>query len=261
MNGVLLSRAVLSLKGEEARPFLQGVVTQDVTGGDAVFTALLTPQGKILFDFFLVPHDGGFLIDCDAVSAEALAKRLTLYKLRAKVTIAREPDLAVVVGDAPSSLPDPRLSGLPRRAILRREMGAAADDAYDAARTALGVPEFGRDFASDEMFLLDVNYDALRAVSYAKGCFVGQEVTSRMKRKGEIRKRTLTARFEGSAPAQGTPILAEESAVGELLSGRDGAALALVRLDRLEAATKAGKTLTAEGREVAIDFPSYLERV
>jgi hypothetical protein len=129
---------------------------------------------------------------------------------------------------------------------------------YDRRRIALGVPECGKDFGPDEVFLLDVNYDALNAVSYKKGCFVGQEVTSRMKRKGEARKRTVVARFDGPAPEKGAAIVAGDSSVGEILSGTDGLALALVRLDRLAAAREARQALKVAGRGVEIEIPSYL---
>jgi folate-binding protein YgfZ len=258
VEGVLTSRAVLSLEGEEATPFLQGVVTQDVAGSGPVFTALLTPQGKILFDFFLVPADGGYLIDCEAGAAPALLKRLTLYKLRAKVTLAAEEGLGVHVGAREgAAFADPRLASLPVRTIAARGGAEPADGAYDALRLSHGVPESGRDFKAEEVFLLDVNYDALNAVSYKKGCFVGQEVTSRMKRKGEIRKRTLIARGAGVAPA--APVLAAEFAIGEVLSARGDLGLALIRLDRLAEARAAGTPLTAGGAPVQIDIPAYLE--
>jgi folate-binding protein YgfZ len=266
MRGVLSNRSVLRVNGGEARGFLQGLVTHDilhVAEGDAVFAALLTPQGKILFDFFLAPRGDGFLIDCDAATAPALLKRLTLYRLRAKITLAAEPELAVAVGDLRDpvvAFDDPRHPALPRRAIVRRADMPAADHEYDAARLALGIPEFGKDFASDEVFLLDVNYDALNAVSYKKGCFVGQEVTSRMKRKGEIRKRTLIARFDGPAPAKGAGVTAGENAVGLTLSGGDSVALALIRIDRLAAAAAEGRMLSIEGRALQLSFPAYLER-
>ncbi len=266
MRGILSNRSVLRIAGDEARPFLQGLVTQDilhVAEGAAVFTALLTPQGKILFDFILVPKGDEFLIDCDAEAAPALLKRLTLYKLRARVTIVPEPDLAVAVGDIRdpvAAFVDPRSDTLASRAIIKNADMPSADGDYDTARLAAGVPEFGKDFWSEEVFLLDVNYDALNAVSYKKGCFVGQEVTSRMKRKGEIRKRTLMASFEGPAPAKGADVLAGENSVGKILSGRDGAALALVRLDRLKTATDEGRRLTVDGQPLQISFPAYLER-
>lgn len=266
MRGILSDRSVLSISGDEARPFLQGLVTQDVlhvVEGAAVFAALLTPQGKILFDFILAPRGEGFLVDCHAATAPELLKRLTLYKLRAKVAIAPESGLTVAIGDVRdpiAAFKDPRSAQLPSRAIISRADMPSADDVYDAVRIAIGVPEFGKDFAGEEVFLLDVNYDALNAVSYKKGCFIGQEVSSRMKRKGEIRKRTLIANFEGPAPAKGAEISGGDSLVGEILSGRMGGALALVRLDRLEAATTGGQPLTADGRGLQISFPAYLER-
>ncbi len=262
MEGILSDRAVLRIVGEDTQPFLQGLVTQDVASLDrAMFAALLTPQGKILFDFLLVPAPGGFFIDCCADAAPALLKRFSMYKLRAKVAISEERDLAVAVGGGGAALADPRHEGLPSRVVVKRENAPVVNDEYDDARLALGVSEFGKDFGSDEVFLLDVNFDALNAVNYKKGCFVGQEVTSRMKRKGEIRKRTLIARFEGSAPAKGADVVAGENSIGQILSGRDGVALALVRLDRLKAAEQEGRLLTADGCALQISFPDYLERV
>jgi len=265
MRGILTTRSLLNISGDEARPFLQGLVTQDILhvgDGKAAFTALLTPQGKILFDFFLAPHGEGFLVDCGADAAEALLKRLVLYKLRAKIAVAPATDLAVAVGDVRdpvAAFADPRLAALPARAIVKRADMPAADENYDAERLRLGVPESGKDFSGEEVFLLDVNYDALNAVSYKKGCFVGQEVTSRMKRKGDIRKRTLIATFDGPAPAKGAEVIAGDHAIGEILSGRDAAALALIRLDRLKTAQDAGAALSVDGRDVQISFPTYLE--
>lgn len=257
MKGVLTSRAVMRLTGADARSFLNGVMTQDavLAPPDApLFSALLTPQGKILFDFFLTPIEGGFYLDCPAFAAPGLMKRLQLYKLRAKVEIAPEPGLAVLAGEG---LADPRLAALPKRSIVAAGSAPAIDEAYDAARLAAGVPEFGRDFGSEEVFLLDVNYDALNAVSYKKGCFVGQEVTSRMKRKGEIRKRTYVAHFDGPAPPPGTRIAAGDVDIGEILSGREGVALALLRVDRLAGAPEP----MADTRPLRLSVPAYLEHV
>lgn len=273
---LLSSRSVLKISGPDARSFLQGIVTQDVEAlrpGEAGFSALLTPQGKILFDFIIVTVGDGFLIDVAADAADALLKRLTLYRLRAKVTIAREDGLAVAAflegapaaADGGVSFPDPRLAALGWRAIGPAEkfagLATGGEALYDARRIALGVPEFGRDFASDEVFLLDVNYDALGGVSYKKGCFVGQEVTSRMKRKGDVRKRTLLVRFDGAPPAKGMPVKAGASSLGEILSGCNGAALALIRLDRLAAARAAGAAPMADEVPLQIVFPGYLEAV
>jgi hypothetical protein len=257
MKGILTSRAVLRLIGEDARTFLNGVITQDVTlapPGAPLFSALLTPQGKILFDFFLTPADGGYYLDCLSSAAPALLKRLLLYKLRAKIELTAEPGLAVCVGDGQA---DPRLAVLPKRAIVAAGSAPAVDEAYDALRLAAGAPEFGRDFGGEEVFLLDVNYDALNAVSFKKGCFVGQEVTSRMKRKGEIRKRTYIAQFDGPAPDPGSRIAAGDMEVGEILSGREGIALALLRVDRLAGVPEA----TVDGRRLRLSVPAYLEGV
>jgi hypothetical protein len=255
-DGVLTSRAVLSLKGEDATSFLQGLVTQDLAGAAPVFTALLTPQGKVLFDFFLVPAEGGYLIDVDAAAAPGLLKRLSLYKLRAKVTLAAEEALAVYLGERVGvRYADPRLAALPVRTIAPRGDAPPADNAYDALRLAEGVPDFGSDFIGEEVFLLDVNYDLLNAVSYKKGCFVGQEVTSRMKRKGEIRKRTMILR--GAAIARGVAVMAGDSAIGEVMSVGGAQGLALVRVDRLAEARASGAPLAAGGAPVTLASPSY----
>jgi folate-binding protein YgfZ len=257
MIGALSNRAVLSLVGADASSFLQGLITQDVSREETTFAALLTPQGKILFDFFLFPRTDGFFIDCEVSAAPALLKRLSIYKLRAKITLSEESLLAVALGEG---APDPRHAGLPARAIVERGESSPIDAAYDGLRLSLGAPEFGKDFGGEEVFLLDVNYDALNAVSYAKGCFVGQEVTSRMKRKGEIRKRTLIARFDGAAPQKGTKVTAGGEPIGEILSGGDGVALALIRIDRLREAETQGAALSAGGRMLKLTFPPYLER-
>lgn len=267
MRGLLSDRSITRISGVDARTFLQGLVTQDllhVREGAAVFAALLTPQGKILFDFILTPAGDGFLLDCAASEPEALVKRLSLYKLRAKVTVTPEPELAVAIGemrDPVSAFEDPRHQSLPWRAVIKRADMPVADKDYEDARLSLGVPEFGKDFGGDEAFLLDVNYDALNAVSYKKGCFVGQEVTSRMKRKGEVRKRSLIASFDGEPPAKGSPLTAGDVQLGEIMSGKTGGALALVRVDRLKEAADQGMDVKSGGRTVRLTFPDYLKQV
>lgn len=278
---VLESRAVLRIAGPDAHPFLHGLVTQDVTGlesGAAVFSALLTPQGKILFDFFLIARDDGYLVDCNAEAAPALLKQLGVYRLRAQATFEQlEEWIAGVVFDGEVEIDDggavvfddPRLAALGRRVIGPREavesalspFGQAGDDAsYHRRRINLGVAEGGADFVGGEVFLLDVDYDALNGVSYDKGCFVGQEVSSRMKRKGEIRKRTVLFRFDGPAPEKETPVMAGESTLGETLSAIPGAALALIRLDRYAAARERGDAPTIDGRDVQVVIPDWLQR-
>ncbi|MCA8888234.1 MAG: hypothetical protein R3C40_03920 [Parvularculaceae bacterium] len=269
MDGILTSRAVARITGADSRAFLQGLVTSDVLHaepGSAVFTTLLTPQGKVLFDFFLAPVENGFLIDCRASAIEALVKRLTLYKLRARLTVELMPGLGVYLGKRDSGAPaetsygDPRLAELPSRMIAPRTDDApSADDYYAERRRKLGVAEFGEDFDGEEVFLLDVNYDALNGVSYQKGCFVGQEVTSRMKRKGEIRKRTLIAAYSGAPPEKSTPLLAGETEIGRILSAGAGTALALVRIDRMREALDAGATVIAGQAVAHLSFPPYLK--
>ncbi|MFQ5563331.1 MAG: YgfZ/GcvT domain-containing protein [Parvularculaceae bacterium] len=280
-TALLESRAIVRVAGPEAHLFLHGLVTQDVTGlesGAAAFSALLTPQGKILFDFFLIARDEGYLIDCDKAVAPALLKQLDVYKLRAQVTFETCEDwIAAAVFDRECEIStdgvivfdDPRLAALGRRVVGPRAAVATAlsafgpageEAAYHRRRIGLGVPEAVNDFDSAAVFLLDVNYDALKGVSYAKGCFVGQEVTSRMKRKGDIRKRTLLARFDGPAPEKGTPVMAGENTLGETLSAVPGAALTLVRLDRLAAAEERGARPAIGGRAAQLMVPDWLER-
>jgi tRNA-modifying protein YgfZ len=259
------NRTIIRVTGDDRRAFLQGLVTQDidrVNEDNAVFSALLAPQGKILFDFMIAEHDGAFLIDCDKDAAPTLVKRLTLYKLRAKVAIDIDETLAVMTSQAQPTMagiafPDPRLPALGWRIIAPKD-GSAIDDDYGRKRIALGVPEFGRDFNADEIFPLDVNYDALNGVSYAKGCFVGQEVASRMKRKGEVRKRTVIAEFDGPKPDKGAAIIAGDFTLGQIMSGA-GAALALIRLDRWKKAKASDANIECEGQSLRLRVPDYLK--
>ena len=263
----LTNRSILSISGDDAVNLLQGVLTQDVVGlssGDARFAALLTPQGKILFDFFLLRTDDGFLIDVFGDAAPALLKRLKMYKLRAKAELAARDDLCVAVHNgapptgAIASYGDPRLGELGDRHILARSNAESIQDGdatYAKMLNANGVPAFGEDFQSDAVFLLDVNYDALNAVSYQKGCFVGQEVTSRMKRKGEVRKRTLIIRGEKMLE-KGASVMAGDAVLGEITSSSGNIGLARIRLDRRD---KAAGPITVDGEHALIEAPSYLQ--
>jgi folate-binding protein YgfZ len=219
------------------------------------YGALLTPQGKIIADMILVRTDEGFLVDCDAGVAPALLKRLNLFKLRAAVAIADRSDLGVIAFDGEA---DPRSPHAPRRRIGPRGAAAAGDLApYHAARIAAGLPEQGADFGSEEVFPADVNMDLLGGVDFRKGCFVGQEVVSRMKRRGTARRRTLKAFFAAdiSAPAA---VLAGGFEIGTLTSAAGGAGLARVRIDRLAEARAKSEPVTAAGVSIAFDDPSWL---
>ena len=259
-------RAVIAVTGAEAKTFLQRVVTngpEGVSPGRAMASSLLTPQGKILADFiFLDDGEGGVFIDAPASEADMLVKRFTLYRMRADAVIERRDDLGVIVarGSGEAELaavalahaPDPRNRDLGRRAIAPAGGPDDQNGAYHGARIAAGVPEFGADYGGGEVFSTDVNHDLLSAIDYRKGCFVGQEVASRMHRKGGVRKRTLRLGFDGEAPAAGATVEAGGVAVGEITSASGALALARVRVDRLGKALADGAAATADGREAAV---------
>jgi len=269
---VLEDRGVLRVAGEDAASFLQGLLTNDVVDlavGAARYAALLSPQGKILFDFLVlrVPVESGaaFLIDGPAAQIPDLARRLSFYRLRAKATIADESAeraVAAFWGAAPAAptdgflYVDPRDSRLGWRAILPRAAAAAIGgdiEAYEAHRIRLGAPRGGVDFAYGDIFPHDANLDLLHGVDFEKGCYVGQEVVSRMRHRGTSRKRIVRLALAGPAPAPGAPVLAGETPVGTLGSAADGLALALLRLDRVEDARAAGGGLTVAGVAARIE--------
>jgi folate-binding protein YgfZ len=268
---LLQDRGVLSVSGAEATGFLQGLLTNDVERlgtGEARYGALLTPQGKILFDMIVVRtldgDDPSYLIDCAAAQAADLAKRLGFYKLRAKVAIADvSADRAVVAfwGDERPSVDgllyvDPRDPRLGWRAIVPRPAAAAVGlehiNEYEGLRIAVVAPKGGLDFAYADAFPHDANFDRLHGVDFDKGCYVGQEVVSRMKHRGTARKRVTRVKLAGPAPAPGTPVMDGELAVGALGSSSGREALAMLRIDRAEEAMAAGRTLSAGGVGVAL---------
>ena len=262
----LEDRSVIAITGPEARAFLQGLITNDVerlAPGRGLYAALLTPQGKILFDFFLVEGDGAVLIDCLATARDALVRRLTMYKLRSKIAIEPRGQLAVLAEwEAASerysiSYPDPRLPELGRRAIVAKgEMRGdlLRQDTYHKRRLALGVPE-GADFGTDRLFALDADLDELHAVDFEKGCYVGQELTARMKHRGTARKRLLPLEFAAGTTSDAT-ITAGGREIGEITSEYGARGFAVLRLDKLDEAGT-GKLLAGE-REVKVIRPSWL---
>ncbi len=269
---LLGDRGVIRVSGEDATSFLQGLLTNDVERlkpGEARYAGLLTPQGKILFDTLVVraPTETGaaFLLDCAAEQAADLAKRLGFYKLRARVSIADESaDHRVVAfwGAQPENAPgavfyaDPRDPRLGWRAILPRARAVAVGEAhaetYEGLRIGAGVPKGGVDFVYGDAFPHDANFDLIHGVDFEKGCYVGQEVVSRMKHRGTARKRVARVKVLGEPPAPGTPVLDGELAVGTLGSSSGREALAMLRLDRVEAANAAGRGLSAGGVAVAL---------
>jgi folate-binding protein YgfZ len=256
----LASRALIRLAGDDWRGFLQGLITQDVETlrpGEARFGALLTPQGRLLFDLFVIGRtDGGGWLDCVAERRAALIQRLTIYRLRAKVTIeADETSVLAAWGAAPAGdgwAPDPRLPALGWRGYGAAAEPNAPEANYEAHRLALGVPG-SADWGDDATYPIEADFDLLNGIDYRKGCFVGQETTSRMKRRGAIRSRMLPIVFDGPAPMAGAEVLAGTLRAGEVLSGGDGRAMALVRLDRIE-----GAALTVDGRACRVETPEWM---
>ena len=226
-------RTVLRIGGADREGFLQGLVTRDLAapGAGLVYSALLTPQGKYLFDFFLLNRGEDVLLDVKADAAPRLAQRLAMYKLRADVVI-EDSGLGVVrgLGDPPEGgFADPRHPTLGWRGY-GMDGGAPAID-WDAIRVAACVPETGVELIPEETFVLEAGFDRLGGVDHRKGCYVGQEVTARMKHKTELRKGLATVAIEGSAPV-GTPIMAGEKAAGTLYTQAGQQAIAYLRFDR-----------------------------
>lgn len=272
---LLPSRAVLKVGGADARKFLQGLITNDIDkaqGGHAVHAGLLTPQGKILFDFFAVPAGDGFLIDVAQDKAGELLKRLGFYRLRAAAEIAAAPALAVAAawGGSPR-LPegaivyaDPRLPELGFRLLVPTGTSAAelgcepAEEAdYHALRISLGVPEGGLDYAFGDAFPHEALFDQLNGVDFKKGCYVGQEVVSRIEHRGTARKRIVPIEGVSALPVPGTSIEADGLPVGTLGSVSGAAGLALIRLDRAEEALAQAKALTTGGVKIALRRPTF----
>lgn len=251
----LRSRAVISLGGPDWKTFLNGLLTQEVgtlTPGELRFAGLLTPQGRLLYDLFVAGTPEGALLDVAAEHRDAILMRLTMYRLRAKVELAAS-DLAVFAAwpSTAGDFADPRLPTLGSRAYVSDQATTATEDDYDAHRLALGVPG-PADWGTDKTYPIDANFDLLAGIDFKKGCFVGQETTSRMKRRGTIKNRMLPIIFDGPAPAFGAEVLAGTLRAGEVLSGRDGRAMALLRLDRIE-----GADLTVDDRQVKVDAPAW----
>ncbi len=289
----LEDRGVLALEGEDVRPFLQGLISNDiekVTDKTAIYAALLTPQGKYLFDFMIAQQGERLLLETEAARLPALSQRLTMYKLRAKVEIADVSEDMVVLalpdaeslaslglsptpGAAISSddgvvFVDPRMTALGARAVFLRnrlaelleprrlEPGEVSD--LQTRRYQMGVPEGSSDLTVDKATLLESGFEELNGVDFDKGCFVGQELTARMKYRALVKKRLMPVQFDGVPPAAGTPIKAEAREIGEIRSAIDGIGLALMRLDRLAEVSDQGKTLMAGDVAVTPSKPDWV---
>ena len=273
MKAALLpDRGVIKVARDGARNFLHGLVTADtlqLTPGAARFCALLTPQGKIIADFIVVEAPavagGGFFLDAPRALVATLVAKLNLYKLRAKVMIE---DLSETFGVLAGwdgsgatkyglSYADPRLPALGLRVMIPPHLAAAtaaelggalvAASDYDAHRIALGVPQGGVDFKYGDAFPHETDMDQLGGVDFAKGCYIGQEVVSRIEHRGVARTRAVAVRYDGAAPAAGVAVMAGERQVGTMGSAAAGHGLALLRLDRVADAASRGEELVAGG--------------
>lgn len=278
---VLADRVLIRLAGPDTHHLLDRLVTSDVPkpgSGETRFGALLTPQGKILFDFFLIakPDDPDALwLDAPAAAKADLIKRLTFYRLRADVAIEDQSEawcVVVAFGDAPAvSSPgfayvDPRLDALGWRALVPTEAaealvtadgrgGDAAD--YHAHRIALAIPEGGADFAFGDAFPHDAGYDQYGAVNFHKGCFVGQEVVSRMEHRGSARRRVVKVAAADGALEESADVTAGGKPVGTLGTVSGGSSLAILRLDRAGDAAAAGVPILAGDTPVALTRPVW----
>jgi folate-binding protein YgfZ len=245
----LTNRALIRVSGEEATHFLQGLLTCDIAHlktGEATFGALLSPQGKILFDFFVIVSTNGLILDVEKSMAEDLIRRLIFYRLRAKVTIEPMDErthvyaiwgegLQRAVADG-VIVPDPRLVQMGMRAYIRCQpedtISKTMDD-WHSHRISLGMPEGGLDYAFGSAFPHDCLMDQFKGVDFAKGCYVGQEVVSRMQHRGTARKRIVQISGSGALPAAGTEILSDGKSCGEITSVAGEKGLAMVRIDRI----------------------------
>lgn len=232
----LTSRAVIRLAGESPLDFLHNLLTCQLAGVPErtwAYGALLSAQGKIQHDVFVI-HDGGTVfVDCAASQATGLLQRLKLYRLRAKIEIATDENLAVAVGTNEGlAAPDPRLPTMGLRALVPKG-SLPAGEGYDALRIANGLADSDADIGENQLFPHEANFDLLHGVSFTKGCYIGQEVVSRMQHRGTARNRILTVTGTAPLPAKGSEIRSGETLVGEMLSSKGNAGLALIRLDRL----------------------------
>jgi hypothetical protein len=255
----LADRALIDIGGPDWRGFLQGLLTQDVVSlapGEIRFAALLTPQGRILFDLFVIGADDGCRLDCAAHRRDALIARLGLYRLRAKVEIApSDAPVAALWGveAGPSRwLADPRLPALGWRGYGLETPG---DGDYLSHRLAHGVPGEA-DWGAETTYPIEADFDLLKGVDFKKGCFVGQETTSRMKRRGAVKSRMAPVAVEGPLPPAGTELLAGTLRAGQVLSGAGATVMALLRLDRADLEGRA----TAAGHPWRPVWPDWFPR-
>jgi folate-binding protein YgfZ len=289
----LTGRGLVRLSGDDTTGFLQALVTNDVervTESRAVYAALLTAQGKYLHDFFMFRHQGALWLDCEGLRTDDLLRRLARYKLRAKVEMADaggELSVFALLGEGACdalglsdgtgaaaafgggiAYADPRIAAIGARAALPPgqaaeflvaagfKAGTAAD--YDRLRVSLGLPDGSRDMEVERTMPLENGFEEFNGVDFDKGCYVGQEVTVRIKTRGLVRKRLFPVAIEGEAPACGTPVMRGDAEAGRIRAVVDGAGLALLRLDHVEAAESGAGPLTAGGAVIRPLKPGWV---
>ncbi len=278
----LADRALVRVAGDDARRFLQDIISNDIEKlgpATAIHAALLTPQGKYLHDFFAFEHGHAIHLDCEAARRDDLMRRLKRYRLRAKIDIEDDDALVpfALLGDGVREMAgpfaggliyaDPRLAELGARAALGDGGAAAleaagfepmAHDDYELLRIRSGVPDGSRDLVVDKALLLENGFEELSGVDFEKGCYVGQEVTARMKHRGLVRKRLLPVEIEGPAPAPGTAVRRGEVTVGEMRTSIGGRGLALLRLADAEPATAGAVPLLAGDARIRPLKPDWM---
>jgi folate-binding protein YgfZ len=299
INAILLqNRGVLAISGGGAREFLQGLVSNDlsrVSPTQAIYAALLTPQGRYLHDFFIVEKDDVFFLDCEAKRRDDLMRRLKVYTLRSEVSLADASSnysVAVLMGEdaikklglseTPGETPgaatafgggvaysDPRLTELGARALLSRDDAEAAikddgfslgeEENYERLRLELGIPDGSRDMEVEKALLLENGFDELHGVDWDKGCYMGQELTARTKHRGLVKKRLMPVTVDGPLPAPGTSVLLGEAEAGTVTSGLGTRALALLRLEAMESAQAQGEALMAGEARLTPQRPDWMK--
>ena len=255
----LPDRTVLELSGEDRLGFLQGLVSNDVTQPGLVWSALLTPQGKWLADFFTLQDGDRLLLDVEAGQAAMIAAKLMRFRLRSRVAMRVLEGWVVQAGwgeAAPQGNPDPRVADAGWRLLTDRALPAdAGPEHYDAHRLALGLPDGSRDMEAEHSVLLEAGFDELHGVSWSKGCYMGQELTARTRYRGLVKRRLVPVDVEGALPPRGAPITRDGAELGEMRSGRGARGIALLRLAALD-----GAPLACAGAVLRPRVPAWMRR-
>jgi folate-binding protein YgfZ len=291
---ILHDRGLLKVSGDDAIDFLQGLVTNDVSKaapGRALYSAMLSPQGKYLYDFFIIHMNGELAIDCESGRLGEFKRKLNMYKLRSKVQLTeinQDFIVSAFIGDnvaealqlnnsegvAKSFLGgiafiDPRVTGIGGRAVIPREnaeeklieagFSAGNPEEYESLRLSLGLPDGSRDMVVDKAILLENGFQELNGIDWEKGCYMGQELTARTHYRGLIKKRLMPVQIEGPLPAPGTAVMLGDKNVGEMRSGNAERGLALIRLEQFKDVLKSGEGFSAEGTTLRPVKPEWAE--